>query len=368
MRRLFIFWGVVVRLAELRINDFRIIEEAEISLSPRWNVFVGANGAGKTSVLEAAFLLSHGRSFRRGLRDTLSRMGSAGFSIFGRIQRAGVNEHRLGLMRVGGKLESRCDTQSVGIADLVQRCAVICFEPGSHELISGVAEERRRYLDWGVFHVEHAFLSQWRRYQRALRQRNACLREGGSDAYLEPWEVEMISTGQTIAGYRDEYVGRLRPVLLELLEKFLGELGCAEISLDQGWKEGQSLADALAENRQRDRERGHTARGPHRADWSIAFERAPKREHLSRGQEKLCAIALILAQARLFASETGEWPVLCLDDLASELDPDHQADVLSELVSGGAQVLLTGTELPQVIDPSMNEVRVFHVEQGRISS
>ena len=357
-----------MRLAELRINDFRIIESAEISLAPRWNVFVGANGAGKTSVLEAAFMLSHGRSFRRGLRDSLSRMGSSGFSIFGRVQRDGMSEHRLGLARAGGKLESRSDSQSVGIAELVQRCAVICFEPGSHELISGVAEERRRYLDWGVFHVEHDFLVQWRRYQRALRQRNACLRDGGSDALLEPWEVEMIATGRSIAGYRDDYVQRLRPVLGELLEMFLGELGHAELTLDQGWKREHSLAQALSESRVRDRERGHTARGPHRADWSIAFERAPRREHLSRGQEKLCAIALVLAQARLFASEKGDWPVLCLDDLASELDRGHQAQVLSELVAGGAQVLLTGTELPQVIDPSMNEVRVFHVEQGRISS
>ncbi len=357
-----------MRLAELRIKDLRIVEEAEIFLAPGWNAFVGANGAGKTSVLEAAFLLSHGRSFRRGLRDSLSRIGGNGFAIFGRLQRDDMSEHRLGLARVGGKLESRCDAQCVGIAELVQGCAVVCFEPGSHELISGVSEERRRYLDWGVFHVEHDFLVQWRRYQRALRQRNACLREGGNDAYLEPWEVELISAGELIARHRAGYVDRLRPVLRGLLAQFLGELGDPEFLLDQGWKTGQSLADALSEGRSRDRERGHTGRGPHRADWSIAFERAPRREHLSRGQEKLCALALILAQARLFAMELGEWPVLCLDDLASELDRVHQAEVFAELVSGGAQVLLTGTELPQVIDPSTNEVRVFHVEQGRIDA
>ena len=355
-----------MRLAELRIKDFRIVEEAEILLAPGWNVFVGANGAGKTSVLEAAFLLSHGRSFRRGVRDTLSRIGSSGFAIFGRLQRNESIEHRLGLARTGGKLDSRCDGLSVGIAELVQRCAVICFEPGSHELISGVAEERRRYLDWGVFHVEHGFLSQWRRYQRALRQRNACLRERGSDAYLEPWNVEMVVSGEAIARYRAHYVERLRPVLDGLLEQFLAELGAAEIALDQGWRAGQSLHEALDESQGRDRERGHTGKGPHRADWSISFERAPRREHLSRGQEKLCALALVLAQARLFALERGEWPVLCMDDLASELDVAHQTQVLAELQASGAQVLLSGTERPQVIDLSTNDVRVFHVEQGRI--
>jgi DNA replication and repair protein RecF len=120
------------------------------------------------------------------------------------------------------------------------------------------------------------------------------------------------------------------------------------------------------EGRARDRERGFTGRGPHRADWSIAFETAPRREHLSRGQEKLCALALVLAQARLHAEVCGEFPVLCLDDLASELDEVHQGRVAELASNTGAQILLTGTAMPKALESSSVSIRGFHVEQGRI--
>ena len=357
-----------MHLNELRIRDLRVIREQAIELGSGWNVFVGANGAGKTSVLESAFLLSHGRSFRRGARDTLSRLGSEGYSVFGRLQLSSGRERRLGIARVGGKLETRVDGEVVGISGLVQACAVACFEPGSHELIGGVAEERRRYLDWGVFHVEQEFLLDWRRYQRALRQRNSVLRNAGGDVDLEPWEIEMAATGERITRFRQSYADHLRPILKAVLTEFLGELGEAEMVLDPGWKEAQPLGMALAEARAKDRERGHTSRGPHRADWSLSFERAPRREHLSRGQEKLCALALVLAQARLYASETGEWPILCFDDLASELDQAHQAQVIEEVNACGAQVLVSGTERPIALEPGMGGVRMFHVEHGRIDA
>jgi len=145
-------------------------------------------------------------------------------------------------------------------------------------------------------------------------------------------------------------------------------LGEATYTREGGWKEEQTLAGAFADARQRDRERGHTGKGPHRADWTLAFEHAPRREHLSRGQEKLCALALVLAQARLFALQTGEWPILCFDDLASELDQMHQVQVIDQLRASGAQVLITGTERPRALDADLGTVRLFHVEQGRIDA
>ncbi len=353
-------------LSELRISDFRNVEDEVIELGAGWNVFLGANGAGKTSILESAYMLSRGRSFRRGLRDSLSRIGSSGFSVFGRLHNSDDSEVRLGLARRIGKLEARANSEAVGISSLVRRCAVACFEPGSHELISGVAEERRRYLDWGVFHVEQDFFDQWRRYQRALTQRNTVLRDGGGDDYLEPWEIELVATGERITLLRSAYIEALRPILQELLTYFLGELGEARLSFESGWKSGLSLSEALSGSRIRDRDRGFTARGPHRADWSLGFERAPRREHFSRGQEKLCALALVLAQAQLYSMQSGEWPILCLDDLASELDQAHQAEVVDQLRRSQTQVLFTGTEFPDALDMSMSDLRVFHVEHGRI--
>ncbi|MEZ5460400.1 DNA replication/repair protein RecF [Dokdonella sp.] len=353
-------------LSELRIQNLRSLGDVVLTPTSGWNAFVGPNGAGKTSVLEAVFLLSHGRSFRRGARESLSSIGSTGFSVFGSVSCGNGRERRLGLSRAGGKLESRVDGEATGLSGLVEACAVVCFEPGSHELINGAAEERRRYLDWGVFHVEHAFLEHWRRYQRALRQRNSALRNGADVASLEPWEIEMAESGHALTQMRKTYFEHLRPVLDAVLGEFLTELGAPAMAFDQGWKEGSELLETWAESRQRDRERGHTGRGPHRADWSIGFEAAPRKEHLSRGQEKLCALALVLAQARLHAELSGEWPMVCLDDLGSELDLNHQARVIELIHASGAQVLVTGTDLPAGVRDLPGGCRVFHVEQGRV--
>ena len=355
-----------MRLTELRIDRLRCVDGFELGLPSGWTAFVGANGAGKTSILEAVFLLSHGRSFRGGARDALTQIGSTGFSVFGRVQRVDGTERRLGLARSAGRLDARVDGESVGLAALVEASAVVCFEPGSHELINGAAEERRRFIDWGVFHVEHDFLTSWRRYQRALRQRNALLRDLEALDQLQPWEREMTEAGERLSDQRAAYLLRLQPFLAAVLADFLPELGQPTVVFDRGWREGTDLADALHEARPRDRERGHTTRGPHRADWSIGFERAPRREHLSRGQQKLCALAFMLAQAQLHAADCGDWPILCFDDLASELDLAHQERVIDVAHASNAQVVLTGTELPKPLVGRAIELAVFHVEHGRL--
>ena len=357
-----------MRLELLRICGLRCLGEVELVLAPGINVFVGANGAGKTSVLEAVFLLSRGRSFRSGAKEALIQRGGTGFSVFAELRHADLRTRRLGLGREGSRWEAKVDGSSATLAGLVQECAVVCFEPGSHALIAGAAEERRRYLDWGVFHVEHDFLSSWRRYQRALKQRNSLLRSSSpplDDSLFAPWEFELAQTAQLLDQQREAYLTRLRPRLSACAASLLPELGPLMLNYRRGWSTEQDLAGQLRVQRRRDLARGHTTVGAHRADWSIAFEQAPLREHLSRGQEKLTALAFVLAQAQLHAECRGEWPVVCLDDLASELDLTHQAAVVAQLHAAGAQILLTGTEMPQALRPLSPQV--FHVEQGQLT-
>lgn len=355
-----------MRIEQLRIRGLRCLSDVDLALDAGINVFVGDNGAGKTSVLEAAFLLSHARSFRTGAKEALLQRGAGTLSVFAELRHDDERRVRLGLGRNGSRWEARVDGEGVAIGQLVRDCAVVCFEPGSHALIAGAAEERRRYLDWGVFHVEQLFLPAWRRYQRALKQRNSLLRSGDAvnDAVLEPWEIELAQAGSHIDTYRQAYLDLLRPRLAAEVSELLPELGHVELRYRRGWAEGRELCDELRSQRGRDVARGHTTLGVHRADWSIVFEHAPLREHLSRGQEKLTALASVLAQATLFAEQRGEWPMVALDDLASELDATHQASVVRRLRAAGAQVLLTGTELPSALQGV--PTRVFHVEQGTI--
>ncbi|MEO5626462.1 MAG: DNA replication/repair protein RecF [Dokdonella sp.] len=351
----------------LRIANLRLIERLELDLASGWNFFLGPNGAGKTSLLEAAFLLSHGRSFRTSSRDALVRHGSAGYSVFGELLRSRALVERVGVARNGSRLDARLNGEALPVGELLRHTAVVCFEPGSHELICGSSVERRRFLDWGVFHVEQDFLLQWRRYQRALKQRNAMLRGIASASELDVWDRELVLAAEPLTAMRRRYFAALQPVIVELLLELLGELGEAHLEYQPGFDHQRSLADVLCERRGRDIARGHTTAGPHRADWSLAFGATMRREHLSRGQEKLCAFACIIAQARLFAVHAGEWPILCLDDLASEVDGEHQRKVLKTLIGSGAQILATGTEEPKGLAHLDMPITRFHVEQGRVA-
>jgi DNA replication and repair protein RecF len=355
-----------MKFERLWVQGLRCLTDVTVMLGEGIHVFVGPNGAGKTSVLEAAYLLSHGRSFRSGAREALVQRGQAAVSVFAEVQDENGGHHRLGLGRSGTRWDARLDGMDVPLGQLVQACAVVCFEPGSHALIAGAAEERRRFLDWGVFHVEQAFLAVWRRYQRALKQRNALLRTGdaGPSELYEPWERELGEAGAIIDAYRRTYLDRLLPVLAEGASYLLPELGPLSLRYRRGWHDETPLSDVLADQRGRDLARTHTTAGPHRADWSLSFEQAPLREHLSRGQEKLTALACLLAQAQLHANCRGDWPVVCLDDLASELDLAHQSAVVDRLATVGAQVLVTGTECPLPLQSRPH--RLFHVEQGQI--
>ncbi|HEX7817722.1 DNA replication/repair protein RecF [Dyella sp.] len=352
-----------MRFDQLRIQGLRCLTDVTLDLDAGINVFVGDNGAGKTSVLEAAFLLSHARSFRTSAREALTQRGTAAFSVYAELMRGDARLSRLGLGRAGNRWEARVDGQSAALGQLVRDCAVVCFEPGSHALIAGAADERRRYLDWGVFHVEQSFMPAWRRYQRALKQRNSLLRsENPSEGLLLPWEAELAQSGALIDQQRQAYLGLLKPKLAEEASALLPELGTLELKYKRGWPDDRDLGEQLSISRARDISRGHTTAGVHRADWSLAFEGAPLREHLSRGQEKLTALSCMLAQAAVYADRCGEWPIVALDDLASELDEAHQRLVVERLAGAGAQILVTGTDVPGALRDA--KVIVFHVEQG----
>jgi DNA replication and repair protein RecF len=354
-----------MHLLRLHIERLRLFEQVEFEPGSGINLFVGPNGAGKTSLLEAVYLLGYGRSFRGGGREAPVRRGAESLEVFAEL--AGTSGvHRLGLRRSGKDWEARLDGAPVStLSDLFARCAVVCFEPGSHELIAGPAELRRRFLDWGLFHVEPSFLGVWRSYQRALRQRNALLRQGRGGDELLPWERELGRSGAELDRMRRGYIAALSAPLASLTEAIFPGPGAPTLHYASGWpSEEGSLEEMLPRARARDTTLGYTSFGPHRANWNVRYPTLPVRSSLSRGQEKLSALCCILAQAQHYAHARGDWPIVCLDDLGSELDRDHQARAVAWLAAQPAQMLVTGTETPNGFESV--ERHVFHVEQGSV--
>ena len=277
---------------------------------------------------------------------------------------------RLGLERRATRWAGRIDEQPLQrLTDLFQRCATCCFEPGSHALVAGGSEGRRAFMDWGVFHVEREFLGQWRRYQLALRQRNVLLKASAVDDQFEPWEAEMARSGTLITRFRQEYVVRLGLAFATVASRVVPELDGPGIDFVAGWDAGHEagLGEQLGARRSHDRHRLTSTIGAHRSDWRPRFASGDSAATLSRGQQKLVALSLVLAQASVFRDQAGEWPVMLFDDLPSELDSVHQELLLSELLACQAQCLITATELSGPMRELVDQVRQFHVERGVVT-
>lgn len=345
----------------LQLENFRNLSQVRIEAHPRLNVLFGANGAGKTSVLESVVVLSRGRSFRTTQANELIGPDKPSFLVFARTQNQATIPHRLGLERTGRHWRARRDGEELmQLSQLTRELPLVLIEPNSHLLVSGPPETRRRFLDWGMFHVEHEFLNVWRRYSRALKQRNSALRAGRVDMLDGLDEVLVRESGRLtrLRQTHAEAVAKAVEVMMTLLSAGLSPV---TLEYQAGWA-GESYEEALRHGREKDLERGMTGSGPHRADLKMVQGGVAARAVLSRGEQKILSSALLLSQARILAG-TGEKPLLLLDDLASEFDQNHFESVLEQALGNRGQVWLTGTrevELPR-------GHKVFHVERGDVA-
>ena len=340
-----------------------------MSLGPSVNMWVGDNGAGKTSVLEAVSILSFGRSFVSPRVKSVIAFDQQSLTVFGKVKRVG-GEHRLAV-QVSRNEERKLRVDGLaarGQGALSKILPVLQITPHVSDLVSGNPADRRRFVDWGAFHWSDGNSQVFSSLRRAVLQRNAVLRGGIlCEEELVPWEYQIAEYGELVHGWRKKFVDDLEPFFREFL-RYLG----LEIEIDVvfrcGWGE-ESLSDALAINRKREVKARTSLVGPQRADLEIMREGARASDTLSRGQLKICNLALILAQLAA-AGQRGLEPVLCLDDPGAELDRGSLARVWKVVVGSGAQVLATGISVDRIgADLSQLEhARVFHVKHGRVVS
>jgi DNA replication and repair protein RecF len=348
----------------LAIEDFRCIERAELALHSRCNLISGANASGKTSLLEAMFMLGRGRSFRTARSEMLIRHGAGAFTLAAKV-REGGRAQPLGMRFVREGMKARYSGRPVqGLAELAQILPVQAIDPEVHRLIEGGPQERRRFLDWGVFHVEPTFVDHWRRYQRALKQRNAALKAGHSAAAVRAWDPELLESGEAVAAYRSRYVSALGPHLAAVGQRLLN--GSLEVQLQQGWAAERTLQEAMESSWARDRERGLTHVGPHRADLLVRFGQAAARDRISRGQQKLAAAALLLGQLRCDAEQGSAVAALLVDDPAAELDAANLERLLGEIVTLPAQLFISALDPENRALADLPDGHRFHVEHGSV--
>jgi len=352
-----------VPIQSFTARDFRCLASIELEADPSYNLIYGANASGKTSVLEAVAYLGRGKSFRGAATSSLIRHGEREFVLFGHVDDAG-RASSVGVRNSAEGLEVRIDGSSGGgAAALATALPLQVIDPDVHDLVAGAPEQRRRYLDWIAFHVEHGYLETWRRFRRALKQRNAALRTGAATATIHGWNTEFVALAVQIdAGRR-----MALEVATEGLEEAGRDLLGSEVGFEYraGWKEDDDLLAALESGLERDLQQGSTQAGPHRADLKLTYDERQARKLVSRGQQKLLACAMVLAATETAQTALEQPLLLLLDDPAAELDAGSLGRLMRRVTDLGCQVIATSLQPDTAL--FADQATVFHVEQGALS-
>ncbi len=328
-------------LLAVQVENLRCLRSVDLQLDPQLTVVTGPNASGKTSLLEAIFFLGRGRSFRSRQAEKLIRTGAEALTVIGHVGH-GHRPMVIGIRAMRERTEARLAGSPVdSLAQLASAFPVQVIDPGVHKLVEEGPSGRRRALDWGVFHVERGFAADWQRDQRALKQRNAALRSQLSTPSVRAWDPELISAGNAMA-----------------------DVDLA-VATSQGWPQDESLEAALEKAWAKDCKAATTTVGPHRADLRIRVEGYLARDRVSRGQQKLLASALVLAQLEVLKETSGMPGTLLLDDPAAELDGSRLKRLLEAAGKLGAQLIATATS-ERIVGLESPGAR-FHVEQGAVT-
>jgi DNA replication and repair protein RecF len=327
-----------VSLRRVQVTDFRCLPSASLEFDPKFTLISGPNASGKTSLLESLYVLGRGRSFRTRRLEHLIRRGADHFVVFGEVE-GELGRVPLGVEGSAQGMRAKIAGQSPpSLAELALRLPVQIIDPEVHRLIEEGPSRRRRFLDWGVFHVEPDFVSHWQRYNHVLKQRNAALKtqEAG---LVHPWNSDLVRLGEQITAARRRYVDLLAAHAVSIARTLLG----LELSLSYrpGWAKELSLEEALSASKDHDREMGSTQVGPHRAELALRLDGAAVRDRISRGQQKLLAAALLMAQVKLFPQDAPVQPTLLLDDPAAELDNERLDRLIREVSGQPVQLVIT---------------------------
>lgn len=350
-------------LAHIEIQHFRNLQQVSLQPAAKLNIITGENAAGKTNLLESLHYLSFARSFRTAQTRDLIMYQQPFFRLIGKLQNP---LSTLGIQRSAQEQVIRINQQTVNrTADLAALFPVVAIHPDSHQLISAGPEYRRQYLDWGVFHVEHQYLQVWKDFRTALAQRNAALRNNQPDKLCCLWDQALVDAAQSMETMRTDYLQKLS-LSLDAIQPVL--FPGSELVLDYrpGWHAEAGYAEYLRENLHKDKEKGFTQGGPHRADLRIRLDNKPVQTAISRGQQKKLVAMLKLAQMAVFSNHSDKTCVLLYDDLPAELDVENRNKLLQLLVDLPVQIFVSAIESDQLELSGWQDMKMFHVEHGKV--
>jgi DNA replication and repair protein RecF len=359
-----------VRLRRLRLSNHRNYAQLDLSPGVAINVFIGANGQGKTNLLEAVAMLALSSSPRARREVELVGPAAPGSRIEAEIEAGNITTELAISLNVEGDRVRRTievDGARRRAFDLPGHFRITLFWPDDLGLVKAGPELRRRFLNQMLVQVEPGYARALAGLRRVLEQRNSLLKqiasgEGGEEV-LEVWNEELVKVGQEVSAARAKAVLELQPVAA----RCHAEIGAGERLEIIYEGPPENLAEAVNKSLANDIRRGSTTVGPHRDDLRVLLDGQEARSYGSQGQQRTAVVSLKLAEAALIERRTGERPVLLLDDVLSELDGERRAALLKE-VAGGGQVIITSVEAGPFPPDLMAEAMVWTVSEGRIQA
>ena len=351
-------------LKKLDIYTLRNIKKASIEPLAGINLITGENASGKSSLLEALFILGRARSFRATNLKQVIQFEQTEFIVSAHCEPQSMH---MGIKHNGKTCDIRINQHNCSKADLAYSLPVLLIHPKSYKLLDGGPQIRREFLDWGVFNYEPDFLTQWRQFKKTLQQRNSLLKTKKTNQ-LNVWNTEFVEYGTMVDKHRYEYLDKLKPVFYKISSFFVG-IENLHLQFVSGWDKEIHLLSALEKDLEKDLRYGFTHSGPHRGDFSLLVNGRLAKDFVSRGQLKLLMLALKLAQVKLINSINNSSVCLLIDDLTAELDLPNKAKLLKFLDELDCQVFMSTTELSNFGDLSaISKYKVFHVEHGEIQT
>ena len=357
-----------MRFISLKTFNLRCFGDLDYRPGPTVNLISGANGSGKTSLLEGLYIASCGKSFLTSRSSDLVSSGSSGLSLTAEVS----NDTSYGMSTIvvrkqKAETQISLDGQPINSASaLARNLPVLVVNSRAPDLLSENPSNRRALLDRSLFHVEPSYVELWKEYRQALRQRNELLRRPSLQTQALYWESRLGEIGESISNQRVAVVSAINEKLRASAIPGLTE-GDLHFEYSRGWSDAAALADQLREDWARDCELGYTMAGPHRADLALWRAGKSASKKLSRGQSKMVVCLTMVAIAR-FIKAAAVTPVLLVDDLSAELDDSMLAFAFNDIQTIATQCFFTAIKPSEFQSFLPSDTHMFHVERSKSST